>query len=89
MVLFAQLDNEVVSGRFLGLDLGSVARADKEDGTGFATEVVAQNVEGTEGVPEGAGDILGGTAFDQESAQGFVLAVFGQAWLEEEAAELT
>ena len=89
MVLFAQLDDQVASGRFLGLGLGTVARGDKEDGSGFAAEVVAQDMEGIEGVAESAGDVFGGTAFDQESAQGLVLAVFGQAGFEEEAAELT
>jgi hypothetical protein len=50
---------------------------------------VTKDVEGIEGVAEGAGNVLGETALDQVSAQGLVLAVFRQAGLEEEAAELT
>ena len=72
---------------FLGWVWGPWRGETKKTGVGFAAEVVAQDVEGTEGVTEGAGDVLGGAAFDQESAQGLVLAVFGQAWFEEEAAE--
>ena len=89
MVLFAELDDQVAGGRFLGLGLGAVARGDKEDRLGLPAEVVAQDVKGIERVAEGAGDVFGGAALDQVSAQGLVLAVFGQAGFEEEAAELT
>ena len=89
VVLFAQLDDQVAGGRFLGLGLRAVARGHKEDRVGLAAEVVAQDVKGVERVAEGAGDLFGGAALDQESAQGLVLAVFGQAGFEEEAAELT
>jgi hypothetical protein len=51
--------------------------------------MVTKDVEGIEGVAEGAGNVLGETALDQVSAQGLVLAVFRQAGLEEETAELT
>jgi hypothetical protein len=89
VVLFAQLDDEIVRGRFFGLGLGTMARGDKKDRLGLAAEVVAQDVEGIEGVAEGAGDSLGGATLDQESSQGLILAVFGEAGLKEEAAELT
>jgi hypothetical protein len=51
--------------------------------------MVTKDVEGIEGVAEGAGHIFGKTALDQVSAQGLVLAMFRQAGFEEEAAELT
>ena len=89
VVLFAKLDDEVASGRFLGLGLWAVARGDEKDRLGFTAEVMAQDMKGIERVAEVAGDVLGKPAFDQIGAQGFVLAVFGQARMEEEAAELT
>ena len=46
MVLFAQLDDQVVGGGFLGLGPGAVARAKEEDRIGLTAEVVAQDVEG-------------------------------------------
>jgi hypothetical protein len=51
--------------------------------------MVTKDVEGIEGVAEGASNVLGETALNQVSAQGLVLAVFRQAGFEEEAAELT
>ena len=74
---------------FLGWVWGPWRGGDKKHRLRFAAEVVAQDVEGIKGVAEGAGDGLGGAALDQEGAQGPVLAVFGQAGEEEEAAELT
>ena len=63
--------------------------ADKEEWGGLAAEVVAKDVKGVKGVAEGAGDLFGGTLLDQKSAQRLILAVFGQARFEEEAAEIT
>jgi len=40
--------------------------------------MVAQDVKGIERVAKSAGDLPGGPSLDQEGAQGFVLAVFGQ-----------
>ena len=45
-------------------------------------------MKGVEGVAEGAGDLFSGATLDQESAEGLVLAVLGQARFAEEAAEL-
>ena len=87
VVLFAELDDQVAGGRLLGLGLGTVAWGDKKDRVRLAAEVVAQDVKGIERVAEGAGDVFGGPALDQIGAQGLVLAVFGQAGFEEEAAE--
>jgi hypothetical protein len=89
VILFAELDDQVVGGRFLGLGLRPVTRGHKKDRLGLTTEVVTQDVKGVERVAESAGNVFGRPAFDQKSAQGLVLALFGQARLEEESAELT
>ena len=89
MVLFAELDNPIAGGRFLGLGLRTVAWGHKKDRIWLPAEVVAQDVKGIERVAEGASDVFGGPPLDQISAQGLVLAVFGQAGCEEEAAEFT
>ena len=89
MVLLAQLDDEVPSGRFLGLGLRTVSRGEKEGGLGFSAKMMTENMEGIGGVAKSARHRFGGTALDEESAQGFVLAMFGQAGFQEEAAELT
>jgi hypothetical protein len=89
VILFAQLNDQVAGGRFLGLGLGAMARSHEEDRLKLAAEVVAQDVKGVEGVAEGTGDLFAGMPLEQKSAQGLVLAVFRQARFEKEAAELT
>jgi hypothetical protein len=89
VVLLAQLDDQVASRRLLGLGLRAVPRREKKYRVGFSAKMVTKDVEGIEGVAEGAGNVLGETALDQVSAQGLVLAVFRQAGFEEEAAEFT
>jgi hypothetical protein len=89
VVLLAELDDEVAGGRFLGLGPRAPAGGGKEDRLGLAAEVVTQDVKGVNGVAEGAGGLFGWAPVDQEGAEGLVLAVFRQARLEEEAAELT
>jgi len=87
VVLLAQLHDELSGGGLFRLGLGAVARGDKKDRIGLAAEVMTKDVEGVERVTEGARDLRGRLAFDQVGAQGFVLAVFGQAGFEKEAAE--
>ena len=89
VVVLAQLNNQVACGRFLRLGLGSVVRGGKEDRLGLAAEVVAQDIKGVKGVAKGTSDLFGRAPFDEKSAQGFVLAMFGEARFEEEPAELT
>ncbi len=48
------------------------------------TELVTQNSEGTRGVTEVAGGLVGGEELDEEGAKGLVLAMFGVGGLEEE-----
>ena len=87
--MLAQLDDQVASRRLLGLGLRTVPRREKKGGMGFSAEMVTKDVEGIEGVAEGAGHVFGEPALDQVSAQGLVLAVFRQAGFEEEAAKCT
>src|SRR5207253_3520531 len=89
VVLLAQLDDQVAGRRLLVLGLRAVPRREQKGGVGFSAKVVTEDVEGIEGVAEGAGNVLGETALDQVSAQGLVLTVLRQTGLEEEAAELT
>src|SRR5207249_9679723 len=53
----------------------------------LTAELVAQHAEGTRCVAEGAGDLVGGVAFDEEGAQGFVLALAGMGGLGEESSD--
>src|SRR5258706_15986656 len=55
----------------------------------LSAKMVTKDVEGVEGVAEGAGHVFGETALDQISAQGLVLAVFREAGFQEEGAEGT
>ena len=88
MVLLAQLDDKVPRGRLLGLAVGAVSSGKKEGGLGFSAEMMTEDMERIEGVAKSARHLFGGTALDQESAQGLVLAVFGQERFQEKAAEL-
>jgi hypothetical protein len=89
MVLLAQLDDQVASRRLLGLGLWAVSGGEKKGGLGFSAKMMTEDMEGIEGVAQSVRHLFGGTAFDQVSTQGLVLAMFGQARLQEEAAELT
>jgi hypothetical protein len=46
---------------------------------------MAQHAERSRGVAEGASDLVGGALFDEEGAQGFVLALSGMRGLGEES----
>jgi len=87
MVLLTELHDEVVGSGLFWLGLGAVARGDEEGGRGVTAEVVAQDVQGAQGIAEGAGDFLGGAALNQESPQSVVLALLGEARFEEKPAE--
>lgn len=50
----------------------------------IVAELVTKNAEGARGVTEVAGGLVGGEEFDEEGAQGLVLAVFGVGGPEEE-----
>ena len=88
MVLLAQLDGQVASRRLLGLGLGAVSRGEKKGGLGFSAKMMTEDVEGIEGIAKSARHLLGGSAFDQVSAQGLVLAMFGQTRFQERSDEV-
>jgi hypothetical protein len=41
----------------------------------FLTELVAEHAEGAGGVAEAVSDLMGGLSFDEEGAEGFILAL--------------
>ncbi len=85
VVLFAQLNDERAGGGFFGLGAWSGSGGEEESGMRVVGEAMAKDPEGAGGIAEVAGDLLGRAAVEEESAQGFVLAVFGKARFEEEA----
>ncbi len=89
MVLLAQADDPIASGRFLGLELWSAARGDKKDRIQVPAEVMAEHVKGIEEVAEGAGDLLGRSTLHKISPQSLVLALFGTRGFGEKAAAFT
>jgi len=69
--------------------LGPTPRRNEERRIGFPAEVMAKDMKGVERVTECPRHFFRGPTFDDVSPEGFVLAVFGLARFEEEAAELT
>jgi hypothetical protein len=88
MVLLAQSDDEGTGGGFLRLGAGAGASGQEERRLRVMTEAVAKDPKGARRVSEGAGDRLGGAALDEVSAEGLVLALFGQGGFEEEVARI-
>src|SRR6266478_1885064 len=64
VVLLAQLDDQFVGGRLFGLGLRAVAGRDEKNRSVFPAEVMAENMEGIEGIAESARDLFGGAALD-------------------------
>ncbi|OLE74517.1 hypothetical protein AUG19_08450 [archaeon 13_1_20CM_2_54_9] len=85
MILFAQEDDQGTSGGLFGLRSRPWTGGDKERGTGIAEKGMTEDAEGTCGVAEVAGDLLGRTGFDKASAQSLILALFRVAGFEKEA----
>ncbi len=86
VILFAQLDDQLASGRLLWLSLRAAARADEELRIGIPAEMVAENMEGTWRVTEETSHFLGRLALQEISTEGLVLTLPGMAGLLEEAA---
>jgi hypothetical protein len=84
----AERDGQVSRSRLLGLLAGAGARRGEEAGIGIAAETVTEDLEGSGGVAEIASDLSGGAALDEESAEGFVLALSGEVGFEEETADI-
>jgi len=51
---------------------------------GIVTELMAEDAEGARGVAEAASDVAGGRVLDEESTEGFILALQGELRGEEE-----
>ena len=66
-VLFAHAEDEFADGVFFGLGMRAVFELAEEVGFG-AAEMMAQDAEGADGVPETAGGLGGGEAIDEEGA---------------------
>ena len=58
----------------------------KEGGIPVTAEVMAEDLEGADGIAKGARYLTGGQALDKESAKGLIDTLLGGARLEEEAA---
>ena len=82
MVLFAQLDDQLESGRLLWPSLGAVPGRNEKDRVHLAAKMVGHDVEGTEGITERAGGFPRRPAIDEVGAQRFVLALPWQARFE-------
>jgi hypothetical protein len=78
VVLFAELEDQVMGGRFLGLGLGTVVRGNKEEGRVLTAEVVAQDIKRIERIAESTCHVFGRAILDDESAECFVLAMLRQ-----------
>src|SRR6266498_2828236 len=89
VILFAQLDDQLASGRFFGLSLWAAAWANKEQRIRIPAEVVAKNMEGAWRVTELMSDFFGRLALDEIRTQGLVLTLSGMAGLLEETAHGT
>jgi len=87
-VLLAQGDDLFAEALFLGGGLRSFGRGEEELAFGVLAELVDQDAEAARGVAAAAGGLGRGEAFDEEGAEGFVLAMGGVLRLEEEASEI-
>src|SRR5437773_3848042 len=85
MVLLAQSDYQVVRLGLVRLGARTVTGRREELRMGLTTELVAQHAEGSRGVAESAGDLVGGAVLNEEGAQGFVLALVGMGGFGEES----
>ena len=86
MVFLAQSDDEGAGSGLLGLSAGAGVGGEEESGLGVVAEAVAQDAERAWGVAEGAGDLLGGAALDEDrSYQSIYFGSFSSAMLSPES----
>ena len=88
MVLFAQGEDERAGGGLFGLEAGAGMGGQEEGWLGVVAEGVTQDAESPWRVAKGLGDGLGRMPLDIKSAEGLVLALFGQGRFEEEAVRI-
>ncbi len=85
IVTLAQRHDVLVHAALLGLGAGPRPRAGEELRE-LAAKGVAQHAEGSGRIAEAACDLGRGQLFEEEGAQGLVLALARGGWLQEEAA---
>ena len=83
-VLLAHPQDQFANSVLLGLSMRAVLEFPEEVGLG-AAEMMTQDAKRTRGVAKTAGDVSGGKALDEISAEGFVLALGRGSGFEEEA----
>jgi hypothetical protein len=88
VIALSQVDDQLPSSGLLGLRLRSVFGGQEEPRIGIAPEVMAEDVESGDGIAEALCDVLGALLLDEVGTEGFVLALFGEAGFEEEAADV-
>ena len=88
VVLLAKTDNELASRRLLRLRTRAGLLRGEKERIRISSEVVAEDMERTDGIAESPGDLLRWTAFDEIGAQGLIHAVLGVTWFEKEAAAI-
>ena len=83
-VLFAQDDDTVAEGVGLGCGLGPFGRYEEEVASRVLAELVDEDSEAPRCVTEAASDLGTGGSFNEEGAEGLVLAVGGVGGFEED-----
>ena len=83
-VLFAQGDDTVAEGIGLGCGMGPLGRFEEEVASRVLAELVDEDSEGPRRVTEAASDLGSGNPFNEEGAEGLVLAVGGFGGFEED-----
>jgi hypothetical protein len=89
MITFPQLDDHIPSYGFLRLTAGPLPRGDEKDRVWVPAKVMAQNMEGPDGVAKGASDFLRLAAFHKIGTKGLVDTVLGILRFKKEAAAFT
>jgi hypothetical protein len=89
MVLLAQTDDQIVGCGLLRLTARTMVWRKEENRIGIPAEMVAENMEGSDGVAESFGDIFRSATFDEIRSECFVHAVLGVVRFEEIAAATT
>lgn len=87
VVLFPEAEDEISGGGLFWSGSGSGLGSSEKNGVGIAAEVMAEDMEGADGVTEVTGGHFGREVIDEIGAEGFIEAVFGMSRLEEEAAD--
>ena len=84
VVPLPQIDDSVPCGGLAGSGGGSTTRGGKEAGMGITAELMAQDPEGSWGVPELGSHRVGGVVVDEIGPHGFILPLLGVRRFEEE-----